>query len=72
MDAGARWLWDRGHGPLFPIEIGVRNDETGRPPTRLLPRGTSSSARVLDVHRSSSSHRLCVSPVTVSMTMQAT
>ena len=30
-DAVRQWLWDRGHGPLFPIEIGVRNDETGRP-----------------------------------------
>jgi acyl transferase domain-containing protein/phosphopantetheinyl transferase len=30
-DAVRQWLWDRGHGPLFPIEITVRNDAAGRP-----------------------------------------
>ncbi|MET7680781.1 beta-ketoacyl synthase N-terminal-like domain-containing protein [Streptomyces sp. NPDC005423] len=30
-DAVRRWLWDHGEGPVFPAEIRVRNDETGRP-----------------------------------------
>jgi phosphopantetheinyl transferase len=30
-DAVRHWLWQRGAGPLFPIEIGIRNDESGRP-----------------------------------------
>jgi phosphopantetheinyl transferase len=30
-DAVRRWLWDRGHGPLFPAELTVWNDESGRP-----------------------------------------
>ena len=30
-DAVRHWLWQHGAGPLFPIEIGIRNDESGRP-----------------------------------------
>lgn len=30
-DAVRDWLWRRGHGPLFPIEIAVDNLEDGRP-----------------------------------------
>jgi Polyketide synthase modules and related proteins len=30
-DAVRHWLWERGHGPLFPVEIGVHNDAQGRP-----------------------------------------
>nr|WP_234439136.1 4'-phosphopantetheinyl transferase superfamily protein [Streptomyces sp. NRRL B-3229] len=30
-DAVRRWLWDHGEGPVFPAEIRVRNDESGRP-----------------------------------------
>ncbi len=30
-DAVRRWLWDRGHGPRFPIEVKVRNQASGRP-----------------------------------------
>ncbi|MGI5163990.1 beta-ketoacyl synthase N-terminal-like domain-containing protein [Spirillospora sp. CA-253888] len=30
-DAVRHWLWDRGHGPLFPAELTVRNDAAGRP-----------------------------------------
>ncbi|MBA0052919.1 4'-phosphopantetheinyl transferase superfamily protein [Streptomyces sp. AJS327] len=30
-DAVRRWLWDRGHGPVFPAEIRVGNDRSGRP-----------------------------------------
>jgi len=30
-DAVRDWLWRRGHGPLFPIEIEVGNDDHGRP-----------------------------------------
>lgn len=30
-DAVRDWLWRRGHGPVFPIEIGVANLEDGRP-----------------------------------------
>ena len=29
-DAVRRWLWDRGHGPLFPLEIQVRRDASGQ------------------------------------------
>ncbi|MEV6315396.1 beta-ketoacyl synthase N-terminal-like domain-containing protein [Streptomyces sp. NPDC051776] len=30
-DAVRRWLWDHGEGPVFPAEIQVHNDESGRP-----------------------------------------
>ncbi len=30
-DAVRRWLWDHGTGPVFPAEIRVANDQTGRP-----------------------------------------
>jgi 3-oxoacyl-(acyl-carrier-protein) synthase/phosphopantetheinyl transferase/malonyl CoA-acyl carrier protein transacylase len=30
-DAVRQWLWDRGAGPVFPIEITVTNDASGRP-----------------------------------------
>jgi phosphopantetheinyl transferase (holo-ACP synthase) len=30
-DAVRRWLWKRGHGPIWPIEVGLTNDAQGRP-----------------------------------------
>lgn len=30
-DAVRQWLWDAGAGPVYPVEITVGNDETGRP-----------------------------------------
>ena len=30
-DAVRQWLWDQGHGPVFPCEISVTNDPTGQP-----------------------------------------
>ncbi|GAA1906517.1 type I polyketide synthase [Streptantibioticus ferralitis] len=30
-DAVRRWLWEQGEGPVFPAEIEVLNDPTGRP-----------------------------------------
>ncbi|OIJ64633.1 type I polyketide synthase [Streptomyces mangrovisoli] len=30
-DAVRQWLWDQGDGPVFPAEIRVRNDASGRP-----------------------------------------
>jgi len=30
-DAVRQWLWDRGYGEIFPIEIKVANQDTGRP-----------------------------------------
>ncbi|MFJ8105700.1 beta-ketoacyl synthase N-terminal-like domain-containing protein [Streptomyces sp. NPDC096132] len=30
-DAVRQWLWDHGEGPVFPAELRVRNDESGRP-----------------------------------------
>lgn len=33
-DAVRRWLWDQGHGPLYPAEIAVANDSAGRPLVR--------------------------------------
>ncbi|MFR9792417.1 beta-ketoacyl synthase N-terminal-like domain-containing protein [Streptomyces sp. MB22_4] len=30
-DAVRRWLWEHGEGPVFPAEIRVRNDASGRP-----------------------------------------
>ncbi len=30
-DAVRRWLWDQGEGPVFPAEIRVLNDDSGRP-----------------------------------------
>jgi len=33
-DAVRRWLWDRGHGPIFPVEVTVTNDAVGRPLVR--------------------------------------
>ncbi|WP_413796751.1 beta-ketoacyl synthase N-terminal-like domain-containing protein [Streptomyces iranensis] len=30
-DAVRRWLWDHGEGPVFPAEIGIREDAQGRP-----------------------------------------
>ncbi len=30
-DAVRDWLWKRGSGPLFPIEVAVRNQDSGRP-----------------------------------------
>ncbi|HEY3141773.1 MAG TPA: beta-ketoacyl synthase N-terminal-like domain-containing protein [Acidimicrobiales bacterium] len=33
-DAVRRWLWRRDHGPLFPAEIAVANEASGRPLVR--------------------------------------
>jgi phosphopantetheinyl transferase len=33
-DAVRRWLWDQGAGPLFPAEVVIANDASGRPVTR--------------------------------------
>ena len=33
-DAVRRWLWAQGHGPLFPAEIVVANEPSGRPIAR--------------------------------------
>jgi phosphopantetheinyl transferase (holo-ACP synthase) len=30
-DAARGWLWEHGHGDLFPAEVAVANDESGRP-----------------------------------------
>ncbi|WP_262703022.1 MULTISPECIES: beta-ketoacyl synthase N-terminal-like domain-containing protein [Streptomyces] len=30
-DAVRRWLWEHGEGPVFPAEIGIREDAQGRP-----------------------------------------
>jgi len=30
-DAVRTWLWDRGHPPIYPIEVPVHNDDAGRP-----------------------------------------
>lgn len=30
-DAVRQWLWDHGEGPVFPAEIRLHNDESGRP-----------------------------------------
>ncbi|MEU8588780.1 beta-ketoacyl synthase N-terminal-like domain-containing protein [Streptomyces sp. NPDC048664] len=30
-DAVRRWLWDHGEGPVYPAEIRIRNDASGRP-----------------------------------------
>ncbi|RBM18539.1 type I polyketide synthase [Streptomyces sp. PT12] len=30
-DAVRRWLWERGEGPVFPAEVRIRNDASGRP-----------------------------------------
>ena len=30
-DAVRRWLWKRGHGPIWPIEVTLTNDARGRP-----------------------------------------
>ncbi len=30
-DAARRWLWEQGAGPVWPVEITVENDATGRP-----------------------------------------
>jgi phosphopantetheinyl transferase (holo-ACP synthase) len=30
-DAVRQWLWDRGAGPIYPMEIRVRNEPSGRP-----------------------------------------
>ncbi|MFD5813696.1 beta-ketoacyl synthase N-terminal-like domain-containing protein [Streptomyces sp. NPDC127038] len=30
-DAVRRWLWEHGEGPVFPAELRIRNDGTGRP-----------------------------------------
>ncbi|MEV4257514.1 acyltransferase domain-containing protein, partial [Spirillospora sp. NPDC049652] len=30
-DAVRHWLWERGHGPLFPAEITIADDPSGRP-----------------------------------------
>jgi hypothetical protein len=29
-DAVRRWLWDRGHGPIFPVQIQVHKDASGQ------------------------------------------
>jgi acyl transferase domain-containing protein/phosphopantetheinyl transferase (holo-ACP synthase) len=34
-DAARAWLWERGHGPIFPIEIEVESDAEGRPRVRV-------------------------------------
>ena len=34
-DAVRDLLWQRGHGPIFPLEVRVRNDEDGRPQVAL-------------------------------------
>jgi phosphopantetheinyl transferase (holo-ACP synthase) len=33
-DAVRRWLWARGHGPVFPAEVTVANEPSGRPLVR--------------------------------------
>ncbi|SEG13024.1 Acyl transferase domain-containing protein [Thermomonospora echinospora] len=33
-DAVRHWLWEQGHGPLFPAELTVHNDAAGRPEVR--------------------------------------
>ena len=33
-DAVRRWLWSHGHGPVFPAEVAVANDPSGRPLVR--------------------------------------
>jgi phosphopantetheinyl transferase len=33
-DAARQWLWDRGAGPVFPVEVGVDHDGAGRPRVR--------------------------------------
>ena len=33
-DAVRHWLWERGHGPVFPVEIVVENARSGRPLVR--------------------------------------
>jgi phosphopantetheinyl transferase (holo-ACP synthase) len=30
-DAVRAYLWERGHGPIYPIEVGVHHDQDGRP-----------------------------------------
>ncbi|WP_391530116.1 4'-phosphopantetheinyl transferase superfamily protein, partial [Candidatus Frankia nodulisporulans] len=37
QDAVRRWLWDRGAGPVWAIEVGIDNDPLGAPRVRPLP-----------------------------------
>jgi hypothetical protein len=37
QDAVRRWLWDRGAGPVWGIEVGIEHDELGAPRVRDLP-----------------------------------
>jgi phosphopantetheinyl transferase len=58
-DAVRRWLWDRGAGPVYPVQIRVRNAAGGRPlvdgpfdgplPVSLAHTGTVAAALVGDV-----------------------
>ena len=50
-DAVRRWLWDNGEGPVFPAEIEVLNDETGRPWVRGLHGRTLPRLDVSLAHR---------------------
>jgi phosphopantetheinyl transferase len=33
-DAVRSWLWKQGHGPIFPIEVKIEAEESGRPRVR--------------------------------------
>ncbi|MCL9795277.1 4'-phosphopantetheinyl transferase superfamily protein, partial [Frankia sp. AgKG'84/4] len=37
QDAVRRWLWDRGAGPVWGIEVGIDHDDAGAPQVRGLP-----------------------------------
>ncbi|KDA43373.1 type I polyketide synthase [Frankia sp. B2] len=37
QDAVRRWLWERGAGPVWGIEVGIRNDDVGAPVITSLP-----------------------------------
>lgn len=50
-DAVRQWLWDQGEGPVFPAEIRVRNDESGRPYVTGLHGRTLPSLDVSLAHR---------------------
>ncbi|MCZ4510247.1 beta-ketoacyl synthase N-terminal-like domain-containing protein [Streptomyces sp. ActVer] len=50
-DAVRQWLWDHGEGPVFPAEIRVRNDDSGRPYVTGLHGRTLPSLDVSLAHR---------------------
>ncbi|MCI3273650.1 type I polyketide synthase [Streptomyces cylindrosporus] len=50
-DAVRRWLWDHGEGPVFPAEVRVRNDASGRPYVTGLHGRTLSPLDVSLAHR---------------------